>query len=129
MVMIAERVGQPLGDATLQAMFEARKRVFVDLLKWDIPVIDGRFEVDQFDDEHAVYFVVRGEGGEHYASARLLGTERPHILDTLFSDLCAAPPPRGPNVVEITRFCLERRVPAAQRLTARNRLVSALVDY
>jgi acyl-homoserine lactone synthase len=129
MIMIAEHVGQPLADETLQAMFEARKRVFVDLLKWDIPVIGGRYEVDQFDDEHAVYLVVRGPGGEHLGSARLLPTERPHLLDTLFPDLCAAPPPRGPDVAEITRFCLERRLAAPERRTARNRLVSALVEY
>jgi len=33
----------------LRAMFAARKEVFVDLLKWDLPVLDGRFEIDQFD--------------------------------------------------------------------------------
>lgn len=129
MVMVAERIGDPLRDGTLKAMFEARKRVFVDLLKWDVPVIDGRFEVDQFDDEHAVYLVVRGPGGEHFASTRLLGTERAHILDSLFPDLCEGPAPRGPEVAEITRFCLDRRLNAAARLAARNRLVSALATY
>ena len=44
-------------------MFEDRKSVFVDLLKWNVPVLDGRFEVDEFDDEHATYIVVAGEDG------------------------------------------------------------------
>ncbi|HWU72384.1 MAG TPA: acyl-homoserine-lactone synthase, partial [Sphingomonas sp.] len=35
----------------LRRMFEARKEVFVDLLGWDVPVLDGRYEIDQFDDE------------------------------------------------------------------------------
>ena len=48
---IAERVA-------LRAMFAARKRVFVDLLKWDVPVLAGRFEIDQFDDEHARYIIL-----------------------------------------------------------------------
>jgi acyl-homoserine lactone synthase len=48
----------PSRDLALRAMFEARKRVFVDLLKWDVPVLGGRFEVDQFDDEHAAYLVL-----------------------------------------------------------------------
>lgn len=129
MVLVAERVRQPLDDEVLRSMFEARKRVFVDLLKWDVPVLDGRFEIDQFDNEHATYLVVRGDGGEHLGSARLLETVRPHLLDTLFADLCAAAPPRGPNILEITRFCLERRLPAARRLAVRNCLVSGLVDY
>lgn len=129
MVLVAERVRQPLDDGVLRAMFEARKRVFVDLLKWDVPVLDGRFELDQFDDEHAIYLIVRGDEGEHLGSARLLETVRPHLLDTLFADLCAAPPPRGTNVLEITRFCLERRLSAPRRLAVRNCLASGLVDY
>lgn len=129
MVLLAEHLPQPLADEALRTMFEARKRVFVDLLKWDVPVLDGRFELDQFDDEHAVYLMVRGSRGEHLASARLLETERPHILDTLFAGLCAGPLPRGPEVREITRFCLDRRLSATRRLAVRNRLVSALVDH
>jgi acyl-homoserine lactone synthase len=129
MVQIAELLPHPLADETLRGMFEARKRVFVDLLKWDVPVLDGRFELDQFDDEHAVYLMVRGAQGEHLASARLLETTRPHLLDTLFPELCAGPVPRGPEVREITRFCLDRRLSAARRLAVRNVLVSALADH
>jgi N-acyl-L-homoserine lactone synthetase len=96
MVIIAERTRHPFESAPLRAMFRARKRVFVDLLGWDVPVIDGRFEIDQFDDEHAVYLIVTLPDGRHAGSARLLRTTRPHILDTLFPGLCAAPPPRPP---------------------------------
>ena len=45
----------------LRSMFEARKSVFVDLLKWDVPVLDGRYEIDQFDDGHATYLIVADE--------------------------------------------------------------------
>ena len=129
MVTLAESVPVPLRLPTLREMFEARKRVFVDLLKWDVPVLEGRYEVDQFDDEHATYLIVPGHNGSHAGSARLLRTTRPHILDTLFADLCAAPPPRGPDVLEITRFCLDRGRNAHERLESRNVLVSALVRY
>jgi acyl-homoserine lactone synthase len=110
-------------------MFEDRKSVFVDLLKWDVPVVDDRFELDQFDDEQATYILVADGGGDHLGSARLLPTTRPHILNSLFRDLCAAPPPTGPNVFEITRFCLSRRQSAHSRRETRNRLVSALVAH
>ena len=118
--------GSPVGDMTLRSMFEDRKSVFVDLLKWDVPVLAGRFEVDEFDDEHATYIVIADERGDHLGSARLLPTTRPHILGSLFPILCAAPPPRGPAVFEITRFCLSRRQGALARRETRNRLVSAL---
>lgn len=129
MVLVAEAAAQPHRIPRLASMFEARKRVFIDLLKWDIPVFDDRFEVDQFDDEHAVYLMIADEDGGHLGSARLLSTLRPHILDTLFGALCQAEPPRGSNVLEITRFCLSRNQSARQRLDVRNRLVASLVDY
>jgi acyl-homoserine lactone synthase len=111
----------------LQAMFRARKEVFVDLLKWDVPVLGGEFEIDQFDDEHARYVIVADDQGAHLASARLLETTRPHILGNLFPGLCAADVPTGSKVVEITRFCLDRHQNAPTRRSARNRLVTALV--
>jgi len=116
-------------DHALRAMFAARKEVFVDLLKWDLPVLDGRFEVDQFDDPHAEYLILTDAAGEHLASARLLPTDRPHILDTLFADLCEHTPPRGRAVREITRFCLDRRLSARDRRLVRNQLVTALADH
>jgi N-acyl-L-homoserine lactone synthetase len=129
MVILADNIADPLEAPALRSMFEARKEVFVDLLKWDIPVIDGRFEIDQFDDEHATYIIVCDREGAHLGSARLLKSTRPHILDTLFAELCAAPLPRGPGVLEITRFCLGRRQGKSQRLETRNLLVSALVRF
>ncbi len=128
MVIVRSAVSRPFGDHVLKSMFEARKQVFVDLLKWDVPVIGGRFELDQFDDEHAIYVVVADSNGMHLGSARLLDTRRPHILGTLYPELCAGPVPRGPDTFEITRFCLSRGQGAARRRSTRNQLVSALVS-
>jgi N-acyl-L-homoserine lactone synthetase len=129
MVLVARGARNPLEISALQAMFEARKRVFVDLLKWNVPVLDGRFEVDQFDDEHAVYLIIIGRSGEHLGSVRLLKTTRPHILSSLFPELSAASPPTGSEVLEITRFCLGRNQSSSDRLQTRNSLVAAIVDY
>ena len=129
MVTVAQSIPVPLRLPALREMFEARKRVFVDLLRWEIPVLEDRYEVDQFDDEHATYLIVPDSVGGHAGSTRLLETGRPHLLDTLFPELCEAPPPRGPRVLEITRFCLGRGLGAQGRLETRNRLVSGLVHY
>jgi len=129
MVTVAQAVPAPLCLPALREMFEARKRVFVDLLKWDVPVLEDRYELDEFDNEHACYLIVPGVRGGHGGSARLLQTLRPHILDSLFPQLCASPPPRGPDVLEITRFCLGRGQGSNSRLEIRNRLVSGLVRY
>lgn len=81
-------------DAVMRAMFEARKRVFVDLLGWDLAVLADRYEIDQFDDENARYLIITDPHHSHLASARLLPTTRPHILDTLFA--CCATRRRRP---------------------------------
>ena len=122
----SNRIGERVA---LRAMFEARKRVFVDLLKWDLPVLDGRFEIDQFDDSHALYIILTDRESRHLASARLLPTTRPGILDTLFPDLCDTPPPAGKHVYEITRFCLSPDMRASERRRIRKQLVTALALF
>jgi acyl-homoserine lactone synthase len=115
--------------ARLRAMFEARKRVFVDLLRWDVPVVGGAWELDDFDDSEATYLLVSDGTDRHLASARLLKTTRPHILDSLFRELVDGDVPKGTGTFEITRFCLDRSLRAQDRRMARNRLVSGLVEH
>lgn len=112
-----------------RSMFAARKQIFIDLLKWDLPVLSGQYEVDQFDTPHAHYIILVDEGSGHLGSVRLLPTTRPHLLDSIFSALCAGNPPRGPAVWELTRFCLDRRLRATERRAIRNQLVTALVEF
>jgi acyl-homoserine lactone synthase len=119
----------PATDTVLRAMFAARKSVFVDLLKWNVPVVAGSYEVDQFDGPEATYLVLTDPVGAHLGSARLLRTERPHILGDFYPDLCADGVPRGPRIREVTRFCLDRRLKAAERRAVRDTLVSALADH
>lgn len=129
MIQLIRNVPRPLEHLVLRRMFAARKAVFVDLLGWDVPVVDGRFELDQFDDGDARYLVVIDAAGGHRASARLLPTTGPHLVGTLFPNLCADAPPTGPAIFEITRFCLDRSLDARARRTARDALVVALVDH
>src|SRR4051812_41893767 len=129
MVIIGNGIDDALDTRVFREMFEERKRVFIDLLGWEIPALAGRYEIDQFDDDEAVYIVITDSAGNHCGSARLLRTDRPHILDTIFPDLCAGEMPRAADTREITRFCLARRLRAAERLSVRNRLVSALVKH
>lgn len=110
-------------------MFEARKRVFVDLLKWDVPVLLEKYELDQFDTIAATYLILTDDGGDHRASARLLRTDGPHILGNLFPHLCEGEMPSGTVTREITRFCIEPTLGRGERRTARNQLVTGLVQH
>jgi len=129
MVQLLDATLKEAGDTALNLMFAARKSVFVDLLRWNVPVRDGRHEIDQFDDDHARYLILLTDDGRHLASTRLLPTTRPHILDTLFPNLCEHPLPRGPHILEITRFCLDRSLRAVERRRVRDQLVTAIVEH
>lgn len=116
-------------NAACRGMFAARKQVFVDLLKWDLPVLADRFEVDEFDTPDAEYLIVLDDHAAHRASARLLQTEGAHLLGKFFACLCDGPVLCGPSVREITRFCLDLHQSATERRLARNQLVTGLVEH
>ncbi|MEO7681861.1 MAG: acyl-homoserine-lactone synthase [Sphingomonas sp.] len=130
--MIRITRGYSLGNPADAAMFEDRKRLFVDLMRWDVPVIDQAYEIDQFDGPSATY-IVDGDGEHggraHRGSMRLLPTTGPHILGELFPALAVGCVPQGDAVHEITRLCLPTRLGAPERLQVRNRLISAMVDH
>lgn len=113
----------------LETMFADRKLQFVDFFDWDVPVVDDRYEVDQFDGPHAVYIVAIDEEGRHEASMRMLPSTHPHLLGTLFPHLCPNGVPIGEATWESTRLCLPQRHGAARRLDLRDQLISAMVDF
>lgn len=113
----------------LDRMFADRKRVFIDALGWDLPVTHDRYEIDQFDDDHAVYLIASDNAGRHLGSLRLLRTDRPHILSELFPVLCDHAIPHGVSIREVTRFCASPIVEKDHRRHMRNTLISAMVDH
>lgn len=87
------------GNAALRAMFAARKQVFIDKLQWDLPALDGRFELDQFDTPDARYLILLDPDDlRHRASARLLPTTAPHLLGDIYPHLCSGGAPSGEGV-------------------------------
>lgn len=129
MIHLIHATDDPLAHPLLAQMFTARKQVFVDLLGWQVPVIEGTYEIDQFDRPGARYLIVTDATGQHVASARLLPSMQPHLLATIFPGLCEAAPPQSEDIFEITRFCLDRSLGASTRRLARDALVCGLVDY
>ena len=112
----------------LQSMFADRKRLFVDLFGWEVPVVDGQYEIDQFDNAHTVYLIAAEDDGTHAASIRLFPTVQPHMLGTLFPHLCPLGVPADAQTWESSRLCLPQRHGAARRRELRNKLFAAMVD-
>src|SRR5690606_30551980 len=67
MIHIVEGLGTPADQPLLESMFEDRKRLFIDLLDWDLTVVDDRLEVDRFDDAYATYIIAADHAGRHLA--------------------------------------------------------------
>ena len=112
----------------LNAMHRHRKEIFVDFLKWNVPVIDGQYEIDQFDNENAVYLLALDEKtGAHLGSVRLLPSTAPHLLHDLFPYLCDGPVPIGEDIWEITRLCTAPRVEDPKLV--RGQLATALMEF
>jgi len=131
MIRVIDKSNRTESQDALSAMHADRKAVFVDRLKWNVPVVDGRYEIDEFDNEHAVYLIAtHPDTGEHLGSVRLLPTTRRHLVGDIFSMLIEGEVPRGDDVWEITRLCTS---PALADWEAHNRvreqLATALIEY
>ena len=116
--------------SALIQMHHDRKRVFVDKLGWSLPSGTSWLEVDEFDNEYAVYLLARSpETGRHIGSVRLLPTTRPHMLGSLFSNLCAGPVPVSEDCWEISRFVTcPPRVEGTSVLKLHRLLAIALIE-
>lgn len=111
----------------LAGMHRDRKRVFVDRLGWDLPVVDGEMEIDQFDTDRAVYLLALDRAGRHRGSVRLLPTTAPHLLSDVFPHLCEHGVPRDEETWEITRLCTSPD--AEDPLATRQALMVAVIEF
>jgi N-acyl-L-homoserine lactone synthetase len=129
MVALVGSHNRALHEVALDGMFRDRKRIFVDWLKWDVPVVNGIHEMDQFDGPDALYLI--DEGGParpHLGSVRLLPTSGPHLLGDVFPQLCEEGAPRREDTWEITRLCVAPGFKGAEALSIRRRIAQALVE-
>jgi N-acyl-L-homoserine lactone synthetase len=114
----------------LDGMFRDRKSVFVDRLKWDLPVVEGQFEKDEFDTDDSVYLISSDrESKAHICSMRLTPTTEPHLLRDKFPFLCDGEIPVGEDVWEVTRLCTTPRLSGDGARNARRHLSIAMVEF
>jgi len=115
--------------APLEAMHRDRKKIFVDALKWDVPVVDGQYEIDQFDTDEAIYLVALAPHSQrHLGSVRLLPSTGPHLLSEVFPFLCEKGVPVGDDIYEITRLCTAPAKDIEPKLI-RRRLATAMCEF
>jgi N-acyl-L-homoserine lactone synthetase len=95
---------EQLPSELLSDMARYRYEVFVEKLGWKLPT-RGRLELDQFDRPDTCYLIARDAAGAIVGTARLLPTQRPYLLASVFPELLGgAPAPNSPRVWELSRF-------------------------
>src|SRR5688572_23031935 len=115
MILIINAENRSLFESELIEMHRQRKAVFVDRYGWNVPV-RGDMEVDGYDGESTTYLIAKaGSSGEVVASARLLPTERAHLMADLFVAACAGSVPSGPSIWEVSRFCVSPCIDSRRR--------------
>ena len=111
----------------LDGMFRLRHEVFKERLAWDVGSRAGK-ERDIFDDLDPVYIVCE-EAGEVLGSWRLLPTTGPYMLQDVFPELLhGQPAPNAPDVWEISRFAVSKRVLGNESLGTINKVTNLLLD-
>ena len=127
MIQLIEAADRTAFESQLAEMYRERKRVFVDRLGWEVPVVAGEFEIDQFDTDRAVYVLALDPGGAQLGSARLLPSTGPTLLSEVFPHLCERGVPEGDDVWEITRMCTHPGV--AEAKLVRQKLMVGMVEF
>ena len=106
MILVVDSGSRRHFATDLAVMHCQRKAVFVDRAGWKVPVV-ADLEIDRYDLlDDTVYLLAKEEPhGPLLASARLLETAGPHLMQDLYPGRYRAALPSGPGVWEVSRFC------------------------
>ena len=116
------------GDA-LASQARLRYKIFVAHRKLPHDHYAG-LEYDEFDTPAATYLVWRDDARVVRGLVRLLPTARPYMLKTYWPALIEdAPLPASEDVWEATRVCVDRSVPAPQRLRIFPELFAGVEEF
>lgn len=126
------------GDLLLKYM-EARKKIFIDRLKWHVPQNDG-LEFDQYDTPFCRWVVLH-EFGEVIGGVRLVPTTakcgiysymlrdaQAGILPDLPTDVLFFKAPVEVGIWEASRFFISEAIPAKRRRVVQSMLFGAMND-
>jgi len=129
MIHIVTAENRHLFHHALMEMHRQRKVVFIDELGWPLES-QADLEIDVYDSEEAIYLIeAEAPRAPVTASARLLRTDRPHLMREKFAHLCEADLPGGGTVWEATRFCPAPGTPnGAPRHGMLARMIAAIME-
>lgn len=127
-VLVIKGNNNPSYSNIMTQMFRQRKKIFIDVLGWDLTATDG-LEIDEFDNDDAIYMICVDSNQQVKASLRLLPTNKPYLFQQHFPDLSIKPLPNSPTVYEATRLYSMTAGKGFRRDTPGKTLLKAMIIY
>lgn len=90
----------------MEAMFRMRKKVFHDILGWDVQT-HGDMEHDKYDQDDTVYVIYATDDGDVVGTWRLLPTVKPYMLEEIWPEFADGYIPKKPTVWELSRWAVD----------------------
>ncbi|MBV8851002.1 MAG: GNAT family N-acetyltransferase [Methylobacteriaceae bacterium] len=91
----------------VEQQFQLRHSIFVKEKGWKEFERQSVYEMDQYDDEEAIYLLAVEED-RVFAGFRLYPTVRSHMLSSAFPQLVEGKIPQGPDILEWSRIFIVR---------------------
>lgn len=125
MALVVRSRHRPRFSGALEAAFRLRRKILVGKLGWDLPGDDGVREVDAYDLGDALHLISFGPDGAVVGTARMTPATSPNLTCDVLQMHAPLPFPRGHDVVESARLCVDLDAPPALRKAAQADLYSA----
>lgn len=131
MIYLVDRRNRAAFNDQLEEMYRQRHQVYVEKRGWKALARPDRREIDQFDNEDAVYLMKISEAGKVQGAVRLIQTTRPHLMRDVFSHIVTlGPVPNDPKVFEMTRCYVSDDIGSKQeKAQAAGEVMAAMEEY
>lgn len=131
MIYLVDRRNRAAFAAQLEQMYRQRHQVYVEKRGWKALDRPDKREIDQFDNEDAVYLMKIAPNGEVLGAVRLIETTKPHLMRDVFSHIVTLGPiPCDPKIYEMTRCYVSISVTdKVQKAQYAGEIMAAMEEY
>jgi N-acyl-L-homoserine lactone synthetase len=111
-------------------LFRLRHEIFIKQRGWPLPSVNS-CEIDQYDDEDAVYFLDINDHGDIQGTVRMTPTIKSSLLADYFPHLIEnGQAPRSPHIYEATRYIVLPAQKSREAIrTSKARLLTTLLEW